>query len=182
MITIWGGGDYQLRSALAAKQIWVAVITIWGALDSLPRLTWEKEMQADVILKEPPPWVPPLSLSGGARVEVGGGGAAPPRTPLAPSFFSEGGHCRGGWTLSETKKMKMKQWKEGNKNERKMEKGEKIGIKSKIFNFYPILWNDRAFKLFFLYFEKLILFPSFIRLMILMKHQTARRNMETNLN
>ena len=32
-------------------------------------------MQADVILKEPPPWMPPLSLSGGARVE---GGAAPP--------------------------------------------------------------------------------------------------------
>ena len=30
-------------------------------------------MQADVILKEPPPWMPPLSLSGGARVE---GGAA----------------------------------------------------------------------------------------------------------
>ena len=34
-------------------------------------------MQADVILKEPPPWVPPFSLSGGARVE-GGGGAWPP--------------------------------------------------------------------------------------------------------
>ena len=34
-------------------------------------------MQADVILKEPPPWVPPLSLSGGARVE-GGGGRTPP--------------------------------------------------------------------------------------------------------
>ena len=28
VITICGGGDYQLRSALAAKQIWVAVITI----------------------------------------------------------------------------------------------------------------------------------------------------------
>ena len=26
-----------MRSALAAKQIWVAVITIWGTLDSLPR-------------------------------------------------------------------------------------------------------------------------------------------------
>ena len=38
-------------------------------------------MQADVILKEPPSWVPPLSLSGGARVE-GVGGPAPPRTPL----------------------------------------------------------------------------------------------------
>ena len=35
-------------------------------------------MQADVILKEPPPWMPPLSLSGGARVEGGGGFAAPP--------------------------------------------------------------------------------------------------------
>jgi len=33
-------------------------------------------MQADVILKEPPPWMPPLSLSGGARVE--GRGARPP--------------------------------------------------------------------------------------------------------
>ena len=40
-------------------------------------------MQADVILKEPPPWMPPLSLSGGARVE--GGAAPPPRTPL--DFF-----------------------------------------------------------------------------------------------
>ena len=70
LITIGGGGDYQLRRALAAKQIWVAVITIWGTLDSLPRLTWQREMQADV--KEPPPWVPPpLSLSGGARVEGG---------------------------------------------------------------------------------------------------------------
>ena len=39
VITIWGGGDHQLRSALAAKQIWVAVITIWGTLDSLPRKT-----------------------------------------------------------------------------------------------------------------------------------------------
>jgi len=39
LITIWGGGDYQLRSALAAKQIWVAVITIWGTLDSLPHTT-----------------------------------------------------------------------------------------------------------------------------------------------
>ena len=35
----WGGGDYQLRSALAAKQIWVGVITIWGTLDSLPTCT-----------------------------------------------------------------------------------------------------------------------------------------------
>ena len=39
-------------------------------------------MQADVILKEPPSWVPPLSLSGGARVEGGGGARPPPRTPL----------------------------------------------------------------------------------------------------
>ena len=36
-------------------------------------------MQADVILKEPPSWVPPLSLSRGARVE---GARPPPRTPL----------------------------------------------------------------------------------------------------
>jgi len=36
VIIIWGGGDYQLRSALTAKQIWVEVITIWGTLDSLP--------------------------------------------------------------------------------------------------------------------------------------------------
>ena len=78
VITNWGGGDYQLRSMLASKQIWVAVITIWGTLDSLPRLTWEREMQADVILKEPPPWVPPLSLSGGAHIEGGGGHGPPP--------------------------------------------------------------------------------------------------------
>ena len=39
-------------------------------------------MQADVILKEPPPWMPPISLSGGAHVEGGGGGRPPPRTPL----------------------------------------------------------------------------------------------------
>ena len=35
------------------------------------------EMQADVILKEPPSWVPPLSISGGPSVEGGRGGAAP---------------------------------------------------------------------------------------------------------
>jgi len=35
-------------------------------------------MQADVILKEPPPWMPPLSLSGGARVDGGGGVRHPP--------------------------------------------------------------------------------------------------------
>ena len=34
-------------------------------------------MQADVILKEPPQWVPPFSLSGGTR-RGGAGGAAPP--------------------------------------------------------------------------------------------------------
>ena len=43
-------------------------------------------MQADVILKEPPPWVPPFSLSGGARVEGGGGTRPPPRTPLYRRF------------------------------------------------------------------------------------------------
>ena len=37
MITNWGGGDYQLRSAQAAKHIWVAVITRWGILVSPPR-------------------------------------------------------------------------------------------------------------------------------------------------
>ena len=40
-------------------------------------------MQADVILKDPLLWVPPVSLLGGAR--VGGGGGArppPPRTRL----------------------------------------------------------------------------------------------------
>ncbi len=41
-------------------------------------------MQTDVILKEPPPWMPPLSLSGGARVEGGGGGRGPP-----PPFCSD---------------------------------------------------------------------------------------------
>jgi len=34
-------------------------------------------MQADVILKDPLLWVPPVSLLGGARVG-GGGGARPP--------------------------------------------------------------------------------------------------------
>ena len=34
-------------------------------------------MQADVILKEPPPWVPPSASQGGAHVE-GGGWARPP--------------------------------------------------------------------------------------------------------
>ena len=42
-------------------------------------------MQADVILKEPPSWVPPLSLSGGARVEGGGGPRPPSYTPAARS-------------------------------------------------------------------------------------------------
>ena len=42
-------------------------------------LAWGREMQADVILKEPPPWMPPLSLSGGARVE----GAWRARPPLS---------------------------------------------------------------------------------------------------
>ena len=39
-------------------------------------------MQADVIFKEPPPWVPPFSLSGGgARVEGGGGRGTPSDAP-----------------------------------------------------------------------------------------------------
>ena len=41
-------------------------------------------MQADVILKEPPPWVPPIS--GSTRME--GPGLPPPRTPLNFSFKS----------------------------------------------------------------------------------------------
>ena len=41
-------------------------------------------MQADVILKEPSSWVPPLSLSGGARVE--GGGRARPHPLYAPEL------------------------------------------------------------------------------------------------
>ena len=45
VFTNWGGGDYELRSALAAKQIWVAVITVRGTLDSLPRSTvWNKTL------------------------------------------------------------------------------------------------------------------------------------------
>ena len=56
LITIWGGGDYQLRSALAAKQIWVAVITIWGTLDSLPRFG----IEIDVVGLSPLTW--PLFL------------------------------------------------------------------------------------------------------------------------
>ena len=39
-------------------------------------------MQADVILKEPPSWVPPSSLSGGARVEGGGGPGPPSYAPV----------------------------------------------------------------------------------------------------
>jgi len=48
----------------------------------------EREMKADVILKEPPSWVPPLSLSGGARVEGGGGGRGPPSL-YAPEHQTE---------------------------------------------------------------------------------------------
>ena len=43
-------------------------------------------MQSNVILKEPPPWVSPLSLSGGARVK-GAGGAAPPSYAPDSSWF-----------------------------------------------------------------------------------------------
>ena len=45
-------------------------------------LTWGREMQADVILKEPPPWVPPLSLSEGGTRRGGRGERPPPRKPL----------------------------------------------------------------------------------------------------
>ena len=45
-------------------------------------------MQADVILKEPPSWVPPSSLSGGgARVE--GGPAPSSYAPGYAIFFSD---------------------------------------------------------------------------------------------
>ena len=37
LITNWGGGDYQLRSAHAAKHVWVAVIKKWWLLHSPPR-------------------------------------------------------------------------------------------------------------------------------------------------
>ena len=62
VITNWGGGNYQLRSALAAKQIWVAVITIWGTLETLPlprkrgevdldkKLLWLAFLPAKVVL------------------------------------------------------------------------------------------------------------------------------------
>ena len=32
----WGGGDYKLRRAQAAKRVWVVVITNWGTLHSPP--------------------------------------------------------------------------------------------------------------------------------------------------
>jgi len=54
-------------------------------------------MQADVILKEPPSWVPPLSLSGGGASVEGGGGRGPLsyapaslyKAGLDPSPFSD---------------------------------------------------------------------------------------------
>ena len=45
-------------------------------------------MQADVILKDHPSWVPPHSLSGGAHVE-GGGGPGPPSSD-APAGKDDG--------------------------------------------------------------------------------------------
>ena len=56
VISIWGGGDYQLRSALAAKQIWVVVITIWGTLDSLPRSTKDAYI-SEITFLALVPWV-----------------------------------------------------------------------------------------------------------------------------
>ena len=44
-------------------------------------------MQADVILKEPPSWVPPSSLSGGGGVE--GGPAPSSYAPGYAIFFSD---------------------------------------------------------------------------------------------
>ena len=48
-------------------------------------------MQADEILKEPPPWVSPPSASqaGGERVEGGGWGRTPPLTPLVTTVGLE---------------------------------------------------------------------------------------------
>ena len=46
-------------------------------------LAWGREMQANVILKEPPPWVtPPLSLSGG-HAQWGAAGRGPPSYAIA---------------------------------------------------------------------------------------------------
>ena len=43
-------------------------------------------MQADVILKEPPPWMPPSASQGGGTRRGVRGSAAPPRTPLVIPF------------------------------------------------------------------------------------------------
>ena len=57
-------------------------------------------MQADVILKEPLPWVPPLTVSrGGTR--RGGGGGPPPRTPLQ-------WHCIS--SIQVTRILTLEQW------------------------------------------------------------------------
>ena len=44
--------------------------------------------------------------------------------------------------------------------------------------FYPVSWNDRVLLKFFVFWEAY----SFIILMILMNHRTAKGNMETNWN
>ena len=122
----------------------------------------------------------------------------------APPFL----HLKGGGHTIWDKKMK--KWKEGNKKGKKKEKGErenwhKILFLSPIlcvkdyfffkfkkknstfwnklftnFYFYPVLWNDRV--LIFFVFEKLIVFPSYIRLIILMNHRAAKKNPETSWN
>ena len=58
-------------------------------------------MQANVILKEPPPWVtPPLSLSGGHAQWGAAGRGPPPRTPLpVGQLFSLQKKKRCGHTL-----------------------------------------------------------------------------------
>ena len=48
-------------------------------------------MQADVILKEPPPWVPPSASQGGARIE--GGAAHLVRPCCPPHSLTHSGNC-----------------------------------------------------------------------------------------
>ena len=125
-------------------------------------------------------------------------------TGVRPPFL----HLKGGGHTIWDKKMK--KWKEGNKKGKKKEKGErenwhKILFLSPIlcvkdyfffkfkkknstfwnklftnFYFYPVLWNDRV--LIFFVFETLIVFPSYIRLIILMNHRAAKKNPETSWN
>ena len=60
LITNWGGGYYQLRSALAAKHIWVEVITRWGILDS--PLLWLKSWNIEYYFKWNQPFLSQVSI------------------------------------------------------------------------------------------------------------------------